>query len=217
MLRSVIIAVMLLVTLSAAPTRINAQEPGDVYWQIAPKGFFADQRIQYALLLLTDTDAIASGAGLQGSLLYGNTEVADFVTQIEKPASEADLLLAAAGFDNPSQQLSETRRCRFWTPPEAESPETLSSLGFVLGEALSAAWSSLGVQIRPCEATTSRDDADILIWEFGQDYAIPPEVFQVDADTFLGASTERPGAIPGGTGGGPPSVSPPSTGDAGLR
>jgi hypothetical protein len=190
-------------------------KPGDVYWQFVANGFLSDERIQEALLLLIDTDGAKTKSGLKGSLLYGSTRGAEIIDQIDQPEDEARLLLAAAGFDDPSGQLQQTRRCRIWTADDTTAPDTLTAVATALSEALSSAWAQLGVQIHPCEITTRQDQADVLVWEFGQDYSIAEGAYDFQADSYLGASIERPGASPGGTGGG--DVSPPGTGDAGLR
>jgi hypothetical protein len=216
MLRLFATSLLVSIAVSAGGTQVHAQQPGDVYWQLVPNGIVADERIQYALLLLIESDTVAVGAGLDGSLLYGNPEHAEFSAQVEQPQAEAELLFAAAGFDEPSQQLTEVRHCRFWVPPDAEeSSKVLNQVGLALGEALAAAWATVGVEIQPCEVTANRDDADLLVWGSGEDYAIPQGVYNLDADSYVATEVERPGAVPGGSGGG--DVSPPTTGDAGLR
>lgn len=217
MLRSALAAGLFLAALSAAPTRLDAQEPGDVYWQLVPRGILADQRLQYALVLLTDAESAAQSAGLEGALLHGSPRMAEFVAEIDQPHAEAPILFQAAGFDPPGEVVVESRRCRYWTPDEGTLLETRVKLGVALGEAMSQGLATLGIDIQPCQRTSDQDAADILIWEYGQDYAIPEDVYFIDEEGFLTGLAERPGAIPGGTGGGEPEVSPPATGDAGLR
>ena len=216
MIRLALAAVLIPLALSIKSAGSRAQEAGDAYWQLVPNGIVADERIQYAILLLTDVAGAAEEAGLGGALLYGRPDAFEFVTQIEEPEAEAKLLMAAAGFDMPSQVI-ETRRCRFWVAPDAASAESLTEVGVALGAALADGFAVLDIEIQPCEATSDKDAADILIWEFGQDHAIPDTVFQTEVESFLGYNVERPGAVPGGTGGGEPNVTPPTTGDGGLR
>jgi hypothetical protein len=218
-MRRLLLATLLVpLALSLGPDRSRAEQPpgtpGDVYWQLVPNGLLSDQRIQEALLLLVDTDGVASKSALEGSLLYGGTRDVEVIDQLEQSEAEARLLLAAAGFDDPPVQLRETRRCRIWTADAAATPDTLTTVAAALSEALSSAWAQLGVEIQPCELTADQDQADVLVWEFGQDYSIAEGAYDFQADSYLGANIERPGAIPGGTGGG--DVSPPATGDAGL-
>ena len=218
MLRSALVAALLLIVASIGARHLDAQEPGDVYWQLVPRGIMADQRLQYALVLLTDTESAADRAGLEGALLHGNPRMAEFVAEIDQPHAEAPILFQAAGFDPPAEAVSEARRCRFWTPDEGTLLETRVKLGVALGEAMSEGLATLGIDTQTCERTTDQDAADILIWEYGQDHALPEDVYFIDEDSFIAANVDRPGLIPGGgTGGGAPDVSPPTTGDAGLR
>ena len=188
----------------------HAQQPGDVYWQMVPNGFLSDARIQQALLFVIDTGAAA--AETDGALLYGSEEGAALLEEAESRRDDAPILFMAAGFDDPAEQLRETRRCRVWIPDDADAPETLSSVAAALGEALSGAWAQFGVEVQPCETTPNRDDADVLVWEHGQDYAIAEGAYDFQADSYIGADLDLPGE-PGGT----PGVSPPTTGDGGLR
>ena len=215
MRRLLLTTLILPLALSLGGGASRAQQPGDVYWQMVPNGFLSDSRIQQALLFVIDTDAVA--AELDGSLRYGSEEGAPLLEEAESRQDDAPILFIAAGFDNPSAQLMETRRCRIWIPDDAESPETLASVATALGTALSDAWAQFGVEIQPCETTADRDEADVLVWEYDQDYAIVDGAYDFQADSYVGTEIERPGAIPGGTGGGGPDVSPPSTGDGGLK
>ena len=172
-----------------------------------------DQRIQYALVLLIDPGTVVENAGLEGELLYGDPRTAEFVTSVDE--DEAELLLMAAGVGVPAESVVQARPCRFWTPSDGELLETRGNVGMALGEVLAKVLFDIGIEADLCEPTSDQDAADILIWESGQDYAIPEGVHYPDADSFLVLDFERPGAIPRGTGGG--DVSPPATGDAGLR
>jgi hypothetical protein len=213
--RLLLAALIMPLALSLGGGASRAQQPGDVYWQMVPNGFLADSRIQQALLFVIDTDAAA--AEIDGALIYGSELGIALLDEAKDRREEAPILFAAAGFDNPSEQFVETRRCRVWIPDDAEAPETLADVATTLGEALSGAWAEFGVEIQPCEITSSRDQADVLVWGYGQDYAIVEGAYDFQAESYVGTEVERPGAIPGGTGGGAPDVSPPATGDGGLR
>jgi hypothetical protein len=193
-----------------------AGEPGDVYWQFVPNGLMADQRVRDALVLLTDAGTVAEDAGLEGDLLYGDARTAEFVAT--SGVEEASLLLMAAGIGVPAQGVVQARPCRFWTPEDGDLRETRENVGLALGEVLAKVLFDIGIEADLCEATSDQDAADILIWEYGQDYSIPEETYYPDGNSFLALEIELPGAVPGGTGGGSDSdVSPPATGDGGLR
>jgi hypothetical protein len=217
MLRSALVAALIVAAASFGVSRLDAQEPGDIYWQLVPRGIMADQRLQQALVLVTDLDSAAERAGVEGALRNGNPRMDEFIEEIEQDHAEAMILFQAAGFDPPGETVAEARRCRFWTPDEGSLLETRVKLGIALGEAMSEGLATLGIDIQTCERTTDQDAADLLIWEYGQDYAFPEDVYFIDEDSFIAANVERPGLIPGGGTGGAPDVSPPATGDAGLR
>jgi len=211
MLRSVLVATLIGIAASIGASHLNAQEPGDIYWQLVPRGIMADQRLQYAVILLTDTESAAERSGVEGMLINGDPRVAEIVAETELPQAEAMMLFQAAGFDPPDEAVSEARRCRFWTPDEGTLLETRVKLGIALGEAMSEGLDTLGIDIQTCERTTDRDAADILIWEYGQDYGFPKDIYFVDEESFIDGNVEHPGTT------GIPNVSPPATGDAGLR
>jgi hypothetical protein len=215
-----LVLIPLALALGAVPLRAEQSpgQPGDVYWQLVPNGILADQRVRYAIILLTDTDIAAENAGLTGNLIYNDPRVAEMIHEIDDPVAEAGILFAAAGFDPPDQLIAEAHRCRFWTSEEGDLLQKRINVGLALGEVIPKGLYKLRVEIQNCQRTEVRDDADILIWESGQDYGIPEDVFSTEKEGFLTGLVELPGAIPGGgTGGGAPDIAPPTTGDAGLR
>jgi hypothetical protein len=216
MRRLLLAALLLPLSLGGATARLDAQEPGaaadgDYLWSFAPRGPFADERVVLAFALLVDTSGVTGAAGGDGSLFYAAEDVVEFIN--ERPASESQLLLAAAGLADPSRDLIAARPCRFWADDAA--------VGAALSEALVDTLTGLGIDAEPCEQTSDTEAADLLVWAFGEDApAIQPEP-DLFGDSFLQIAELQSSNPQGADAASPPgtgdAVSPPGTGDAGLR
>ena len=211
LLLSLVVAVLPVVR----PAHLAAQQPsgapGDFYWQFANQGIMADPRVQGAFVLLLDADAVIAGAGVEGDLLYGDTGVTEFTSQVGP--EEASLLLAAAGFADPAKDLLRTRPCRLWTPHVTEGDEERIAVAHALGHQIARVLIGLGVDAGACELVPDSGDADVFVWQFGQNLELPEGDPGFGADSFLVPNVELPGRVPGGTGG---DVSPPVVGSGGL-
>lgn len=219
MLRSVLVAALLVAALSMAPSRLDAQEPGDFFWMFAPHGALADERIELAFILLIDTESTMTRAGIDAALFYGDPRGQEFKQELESSGvagQEWPILLAAAGIDEPAQDLRISRPCRFWAPQADAADAGRIAVGEALGAELATALSRLGLPTEPCELVSDSSQADFYVWSFAMNLELGSEQPNPDADSFLQIVVDRPGAIPGGTGG-IPNVTPPTTGDAGLR
>lgn len=215
MTRLLLAALLLPLTLSLGTQQLRAQQPGapapgDYFWAFAPRGPFADDRVVLAFALLVDTSGVPDTAGVDGALRYGDEGVIEFTN--EKDASEAELLFAAAGLANPAEDLTPVRACRFWTPTGIPEDEARIAVGAALGAAIADALRDLGLEVAPCVFTEESGDADVYLWEFGQDTHVEltePDLF---GDSFLQIAELRDHDA-----GTSSDVSPPTTGDAGLR
>lgn len=184
-----------LFALVAAPA--ESQQPPEYRWAITPAGIFADQRIQDAVGQLVDPNVVINRAGVSASLSYDGRGVNPSST----PQANARLLLAAAGFDDPPDQLVHQRRCRVWVLNAGLQP-----LASALGDEIAIGLKTIGVATEPCELVQAVEQADIIVWAAGDNR--PSAGVRPEVPSFIGPPSRVPG--PGG-------FTPPTTGDAGLR
>jgi hypothetical protein len=193
----------------ARPSSSHSQQPatGDYSWGVVANGVFADTRIRDAMGQLVDSQAVMTDAGVTTSLVYagGGVNAPQTATKLDA----IRMLLAAAGYNDPATQLREVRRCRIWLPAPF-TPE-LGAVMQALGEEIARSASKVGLQLQACEPASSLDTADFALWLASQAAPIPADPSQPhpSAESFL-AATDRPTPSVRG-------VSPPITGDGGLR
>lgn len=205
---------ILLVLLLGLVSPVSAQEPeafadGDVLWAFAQEEPFFDERIAMAFATLVDAE-LAAGAGDARIVAVRQQPPDEIVPLSLAPASDVPLLFAAAGY--PDASFVEVERCAVWAEPGAEA--TAEQIAGALGAALAG----LGVEVQPCEQTSSPEGAHLLVWTHGGEVPVIPSR---DQPTFLAG---QPSASPppaedgqaGGTGGSA-EVAPPDTGNAGLE
>lgn len=155
-----------------AQTPPDDPEPGDFFWQFARSGPVADQRVEQALMLLVDSDAVLAEAAVDDTarLVYGDEQIRTFAK--EQSREEWEPLLTAAGYPEPSNDLSEARRCRFWTPAGFDDDAERTAVATALGAALADILSDIGITAQPCEVIDDSDQADLFVWSFGQDLEV---------------------------------------------
>lgn len=197
------LAGLLLVTATlgsfANPSSSHSQQPVHDIWAVVPNGVFADPRLQDAFGRLAANDP-----RLNEMLRYADDNPSR--RQVTPPLEDAKVLMAAAGFNVPSVQLVETRRCRIWLADGADS-----ALVLALGKALAFGAAAIGVQMQPCEETAALAEADFVIWPIAQKPPIDRTRQGLpDNNTKSFLREVRNTSIPA------PAVVPPRTGDAGL-
>ncbi len=197
------LAGLLLVTATlgtfANPSSSHSQQPVHDIWAVVPNGVFADPRLQDAFGRLAANDP-----RLNEVLRYAGDN--PDLRQVTPPLDDARLLMAAAGFNAPSVQLVETRRCKIWLATGADG-----ALVPALGRALVSGAAAIGLKMQPCEVTAALEQADFVIWPIAQQSPIDRNGQgqpRPNTPSFLGEV--RNTTIP------TPAVVPPRTGDAGL-
>ena len=197
---------------------------GDLTWEFAQRGIFADQRVVMGFALFLNDAALISAAGLGGSpLFYGDEEIRSMLATI--PMGDAEPLLLVSGIivSGNSAQLEQARRCRIWTPTSGESLAQREAVLSALAAEVVALFGDLGVVIDPCEVAASAKDADFAVSIVGLASGLAPfgstsdEMFlrlvaqQVTEPPESGGGAGTGGPTPGGTG-----PAPAAGGNAGL-
>jgi hypothetical protein len=204
----ILVAIAALVVFGRPPSLHSQQPAASGYsWGVVANGVFADTRIRDAMGQLVDSQAVMKDAGVTTPLVYagGGVNAPQTATKLDA----IRMLLAAAGFNDPATQLREVRRCRIWMAAPF-TPE-LGAVMQALGEEIAGSASNVGLRLQACEPASSLDTADFALWPASQAAPIPvnPSQPHPSADSFL-AATDRPTPSVRG-------VSPPITGDGGLR
>lgn len=193
---------------------LQAAAAGDLTWQFASRGVFADPRVVLAMAILLDEPAVMSAAGLPGQpLFYGVEETRLSLEEI--PPEDAEPLLLASGIlpqPGGSAQLVQARRCRIWTPATGEHQAEREAVVAALSNELVIVLGGIGLTIDPCETAASAEEADLAVSVVGLDSGLPAFGDTSD-ETFVRLTIELPGLQPGaGSGGGGPT--PGGTGPA---
>jgi hypothetical protein len=210
LLRAGILVATVAVIVFGRPSSLHSQQPSptEYVWLVAPNGVLSDMRIQDAIGQLVDPQAVLREAGISTTLRYGGGGI-----NAPQAATKNDairLLMAAAGFNDPSSQLREVRRCRVWVvTPYVNAPEE-QALMAALGQVIATSAASIGLTLQPCEQAASLDAADFVLWASTQQAPIPDNERGLprSGESFL-VATDRP--APFGT-----APTPPRTGDGGL-
>jgi hypothetical protein len=194
---------------------LQAATAGDLTWQFASRGVFADPRVVLAMAILLDEPAVMSAAGLPGQpFFYGVEETRLSLEEI--PPDDAEPLLLASGIlpqPGGSTQLEQSRRCRIWTPSTGDAQAEREAVVSALSKELVTVLGGIGLTIDPCEVAASPEEADLAVSVVDLDSGFPAFGDTSD-ETFLRLTIELPGLQPGAeTGGGP---APDQGGNAGI-
>ena len=187
-----------------AHVALQAAAAGDLTWQFARRGIFADIRVVLAMAILLDEPGVMSAAGLSGQPLFYGEEETRMSLETIPPDDTEPLLLASGILPQPggSAQLEQSRRCRIWTPATGDGQAEREAIVPALGSELVTVLAGIGVAIDPCETAASPEEADLAVSVIGLDSGLPAFGGTSD-ETFLTLTLELPGLQPGaGTGGG---------------
>lgn len=186
------------------PTLQATAAAGDLTWQFAPRGIFADPRVVFAMAILFDEARVMSAAGLAGEpLVYGDGETRAALEEIP-PGDWEPLLLASGVLPQPGglADLEQARRCRVWTPATGDAQSEREAVVAAVGDELVTVLASIGVTIDPCETAASAEEADLAVSVIGLDSGLA-DLGVTSGDAFVSLTVDLPGLQPGaGTGGG---------------